>query len=35
MAEGYKKWIERTTDYQNPYMGERMLECGGATEVTP
>ena len=35
MASGYKKWVERSKDYQNPYMGKRMLKCGGATEMTP
>lgn len=28
MAAGYKRWIQRTTAVENPYMGSRMLTCG-------
>ena len=35
MAKGYKKWVEPRTDFRNPYMGKRMLKCGGATKLTP
>ena len=33
MAKGYKKWLERTKDFQNPYMGKKMLKCGGPTDM--
>lgn len=29
MVSGYKKWVQPTQDLQNPYMGKRMLACGG------
>lgn len=29
MAAGYKKWVQPTEDLANPYMGKRMLRCGG------
>jgi len=29
MVKGYKKWVQPTEDLQNPYMGKRMLACGG------
>jgi Cu(I)/Ag(I) efflux system membrane fusion protein len=29
MVTGYAKWIQPTEDLQNPYMGKRMLACGG------
>jgi Cu(I)/Ag(I) efflux system membrane fusion protein len=29
MVKGYKKWVQPTQDLQNPYMGKRMLACGG------
>ncbi len=29
MVRGYKKWVQPTEDLQNPYMGKRMLACGG------
>lgn len=28
MADGYKRWIQRTEQIENPYMGSRMLACG-------
>lgn len=28
MADGYKRWIQRTEQIENPYMGSRMLTCG-------
>lgn len=32
MAEGYQKWVQRTTKLENPYMGKKMLECGADSE---
>jgi len=32
MAAGYKRWIQPTDAIQNPYMGSRMLRCGGLVE---
>ncbi len=29
MAAGYKKWIQPTAKLENPYMGTKMLSCGG------
>lgn len=29
MAKGYRKWIQPTQDMANPYMGKKMLACGG------
>lgn len=29
MVSGYKKWVQPTDDLANPYMGKRMLACGG------
>ncbi|HEY5922595.1 MAG TPA: hypothetical protein VIV11_13030 [Kofleriaceae bacterium] len=29
MVRGYKKWVQPSADLQNPYMGKRMLACGG------
>ncbi|MGE3760742.1 MAG: hypothetical protein AB7L94_00625 [Kofleriaceae bacterium] len=29
MVSGYKKWVQPSEDLQNPYMGKRMLACGG------
>jgi membrane fusion protein, copper/silver efflux system len=29
MVKGYNKWVQPTEDLQNPYMGKRMLACGG------
>lgn len=28
MAEGFQKWFQRSPRLENPYMGQRMLECG-------
>lgn len=33
MAKGYKKWIQADKDMANPYMGKRMLKCGGKTKL--
>lgn len=35
MAKGYQKWVQRTETMENPYMGQKMLECGGPTELAP
>ena len=35
MAQGYSKWIQASADMANPYMGKRMLKCGGKTQWTP
>ena len=29
MVSGYKKWVQPSKDLQNPYMGPKMLVCGG------
>lgn len=29
MAEGYQKWVQATAKLENPYMGSKMLSCGG------
>ncbi len=29
MAKGYKKWVQPTENLENPYMGAKMLTCGG------
>lgn len=29
MVSGYKKWVQPSANLQNPYMGKRMLACGG------
>jgi Cu(I)/Ag(I) efflux system membrane fusion protein len=35
MAQGYKKWVQPNSKLENPYMGGRMLRCGGRSELTP
>lgn len=32
MAVGYKKWIQPSDKLENPYMGKKMLACGGPTD---
>ena len=34
MAKGYKKWVQ-AGEMANPYMGARMLRCGGKTKMEP
>lgn len=29
MAKGYRKWVQPNEDMANPYMGKKMLACGG------
>ena len=29
MAKGYRKWIQPSQEMANPYMGKKMLACGG------
>ena len=29
MVKGYRKWIQPSQDMANPYMGKKMLACGG------
>nr|MDQ3300496.1 efflux RND transporter periplasmic adaptor subunit [Myxococcota bacterium] len=31
MAEGFKKWFQRTAQKQNPYMGQAMPTCGSSS----
>ncbi len=31
MAQGYQKWIQTNQDLKNPYMGQKMLQCGSET----
>ncbi len=33
MAAGYKKWVQPSQDLENPYMGKRMLTCGGPSTL--
>ncbi len=33
MAKGYKKWIQVKGTMANPYMGKRMLMCGGKAKL--
>lgn len=28
MAKGYKRWAQTSAEMANPYMGEKMLQCG-------
>lgn len=35
MAKGYKKWLQADVNMANPYMGKRMLKCGGKTKFAP
>jgi len=35
MAKGYKKWVQLNDEIENPYMGQRMLECGGPVAMEP
>lgn len=35
MAKGYKKWVQLHDRLDNPYMGQRMLECGGPVALEP
>ncbi len=32
MATGYQKWVQTNEQLANPYMGQRMLACGGPTD---
>ena len=32
MAEGYKKWVQRTKKLANPYMGQSMPRCGSSSQ---
>lgn len=34
MAAGYQKWVQ-SGDMANPYMGAKMLRCGGKTKMSP
>jgi len=29
MTKGYRKWVQPSQDLENPYMGRKMLACGG------
>jgi Cu(I)/Ag(I) efflux system membrane fusion protein len=31
MVTGYRKWVQRSSEMANPYMGKKMLACGGET----
>ena len=35
MAKGYQKWLQLDPDMANPYMGKRMLKCGGRVPLSP
>ena len=35
MAKGYKLWVQLSDGINNPYMGQRMLECGGPVDLAP
>lgn len=35
MADGYKKWVQREAKMANPYMGQRMLQCGSKVALAP
>jgi Cu(I)/Ag(I) efflux system membrane fusion protein len=35
MAQGYKKWVQPSNKIENPYMGGRMLRCGGRSDLSP
>ncbi len=35
MAQGYPKWIQVSKTMTNPYMGQRMLECGTKSNWMP
>lgn len=35
MAKGYKKWVQTDAKMANPYMGKKMLMCGGKTSFSP
>jgi membrane fusion protein, copper/silver efflux system len=32
MAQGYTKWVQTKPEVENPYMGKKMLDCGGKTD---
>lgn len=32
MAKGFKKWVQSDEQLANPYMGQKMLTCGGGSE---
>jgi hypothetical protein len=34
MAQGYSKWVQTSEEMANPYMGQKMLKCGGKTDWT-
>jgi membrane fusion protein, copper/silver efflux system len=29
MVQGYRKWVQPSDEMANPYMGKKMLACGG------
>jgi Cu(I)/Ag(I) efflux system membrane fusion protein len=29
MVKGYRKWVQPSSEMANPYMGKKMLACGG------
>lgn len=35
MAKGYQKWVQLEEKMANPYMGQRMLECGSKVPMEP
>lgn len=32
MAEGFKRWLQPGAELENPYMGQKMLTCGSASD---
>jgi membrane fusion protein, copper/silver efflux system len=35
MVKGYRKWVQPSEEMANPYMGPKMLACGGETTWEP
>ncbi len=35
MAQDYPKWVQVSDQMANPYMGKRMLQCGGKVPMKP
>ena len=35
MAKGYKLWVQLTDKLENPYMGQRMIDCGSPVAMAP
>lgn len=35
MAEGFERWLQPKSELENPYMGQKMLTCGSASDMSP